>query len=83
MLDCLVPAVDAFKAETENSGNVAAALTAATAAAEAGMRSTIDMVSKHGRASWHRENTVGVQDAGATAIYFMIESFGRHLRAFL
>ena len=81
MLDCLVPAVDAYKAETEDGGDLVAALAAAVAAADEGMRSTVDMLSKHGRASWHRENTVGVQDAGATAMYYMIESFARHLQA--
>ncbi|GAI83240.1 unnamed protein product, partial [marine sediment metagenome] len=46
---------------------------------EKGMKATISMISKHGRASWHREKTVGVQDAGATAMYYLIESFVRHL----
>jgi dihydroxyacetone kinase-like protein len=53
MLDCLVPAVEAFKKELAGG--------------------------KHGRASWHGENTVGVQDAGATAMYYLIESFAKHL----
>jgi hypothetical protein len=43
------------------------------------MKATIPMMSKHGRASWHREKTIGVQDAGATAMYYLIESFVRHL----
>jgi len=81
MLDCLVPAVEAFKTETANGGEVDTALAAAVAAAQEGLRSTIDMVSKHGRASWHRDKTVGVRDAGATAMYYMIESFARHLQA--
>jgi len=78
MLDCLVPAAAAYKAAVESGVDPASALSAAVEAANAGMLSTVEMVSKHGRASWHRENSVGVQDAGATAMYFMVESFARH-----
>jgi len=79
MLDCLVPAVEAFKKELAGGVNLEVALKAAVTAAEEGMKATIPMMSKRGRASWHRENTVGVQDAGATAMYYLIESFVRHL----
>ena len=48
-------------------------------AAEEGMKATIPLMSKHGRVSWYREKTIGVQDAGATAMYYLIESFIRHL----
>jgi len=79
MLDCLVPAVEAFKKELAGDKDAEVALKAAVTAAEEGMKATIPMMSKHGRASWHGENTVGVQDAGATAMYYLIESFARHL----
>lgn len=80
LLDCLVPAVEAFKKELAGGG-IDTALKAALAAAEEGMKATIPMMSKHGRASWHREKTIGVQDAGATAMYYLIESFVRHLNS--
>ena len=79
MLDCLVPAAEAFKKELAGGADPEVALKAAVTAAEEGMKATIPMMSKHGRASWHRESTVGVQDAGATAMYYLIESFVRHL----
>jgi len=79
MLDCLVPAVEAFKKELAGGAEPETALKAAVTAAEEGMKATIPMMSKHGRASWHREKTIGVQDAGATAMYYLIESFVRHL----
>jgi len=79
MLDCLVPAVEAFKKELAGDAEPETALKAAVTAAEEGMKATIPMMSKHGRASWHREKTIGVQDAGATAMYYLIESFVRHL----
>lgn len=81
MLDCLVPAVEAFKKELAGDASPEVALTAALTAAEEGMKATIPMMSKHGRASWHREKTIGVQDAGATAMYYLIEPFVRHLTA--
>jgi dihydroxyacetone kinase-like protein len=80
MLDCLVPAVERFKKEIESNGDIVTAMNAAVEAAGAGLQSTVDMVSKHGRASWHRENTVGVQDAGATAMYYVIAAFARYLQ---
>ena len=80
MLDCLVPAVDRFKAEIESNGDIVTAMNATVEAASVGLQSTVNMVSKHGRASWHRENTVGVQDAGATAMYYMIAAFARYLQ---
>ncbi len=79
MLDCLGPAVEALKKELADGVGLVAALDAAVTAAEEGMKATIPMMSRHGRASWHREKTIGVQDAGATAMYYLIESFARHL----
>ncbi len=81
MLDCLVPAVEAFKKELAGGTAPDAALKAALAAAEEGMKATVPMMSRHGRASWHREKTIGTQDAGATAIYYLIEPFVRYLTA--
>ena len=42
----------------------------------AGMLSTIDMVSRRGRASRLGERSRGVQDAGATSIYHVLHAFG-------
>ena len=81
MLDCLVPAVEAFKKELAGGANPEIALKTSLIAAEEGMKATVQMMSKHGRASWHREKTIGVQDAGATAMYYLIEPFVRHVTA--
>jgi len=80
MLDALIPAVTTFKKQYQDAGNLNEALDAAIAAAEAGMKSTTDMKAKYGRASWHQEKTIGVQDAGATAMYYLIEAFARNLK---
>jgi dihydroxyacetone kinase-like protein len=40
------------------------------------MLSTIDMISRRGRASRLGERSRGVQDAGATSIYHVLHAFG-------
>lgn len=81
MLDALVPAVQAIKDASEAGKSIQEAMDAAVEAAEAGMKATIPLKSKQGRARWQGDNTIGVQDAGATAIYLMIESAARHLKS--
>ena len=81
MLDALVPAVQVIKEANDADKDMGEALDAAVEAAEAGMKSTIPLKSKHGRAAWQGEKTIGVQDAGATATYLIIESCVRHLKS--
>jgi dihydroxyacetone kinase-like protein len=78
MLDALVPAVEAFKKEVEVSGSAAQAFAVAVSASERGMQATAEMTAKYGRASWRREESVGLRDAGATAMHYLIQSFARH-----
>jgi len=79
MLDSLVPAVEAFQRSFYEKKDIIEALKAAVSAAEAGMLATDHMKAKFGRGSWRPDGTVGKRDGGATAFYFMIESFARHL----
>jgi dihydroxyacetone kinase-like protein len=82
MVDALVPAVDAFFQKTlSNDADSKAAIEAAIAAAKAGAEATVKMKAKYSRASYRPDGGVGVQDAGATAMYYLIESFGRSLAA--
>jgi phosphoenolpyruvate---glycerone phosphotransferase subunit DhaL len=77
MLDALVPAVEAFRGEIEAGAGAAQAFDAAATASEKGMEATTGMIAKFGRASWRREDSVGVRDAGATAMHYLIQSFAR------
>ena len=77
MLDALVPAVEAFRSDIEGGGGVAEAFEVAATAGEKGMEATTGMIAKFGRASWRREDSVGVRDAGATAMHYLIQSFAR------
>ena len=79
MLDSLVPAVETFQRSFTEKGDIVAALKAAVSAAEAGMLATDHMKAKFGRGSWRPDGTEGKRDGGATAFYYMIESFARHL----
>lgn len=74
MVDTIYPAVEAFKASIEAGDDLFTALDKTMAAAEAGMKSTIDLISKIGRSSRLGERTIGHQDAGATSSYLMIKA---------
>lgn len=78
MLDALAPAVQALKQAAQEGKPFPQALDALAKAAEDGMKATIPLKSKHGRAAWQGDKTVGVQDAGATAVAMMAESFAKH-----
>lgn len=67
MVDALAPAVEAFAAHDDWM----AAWGAAAAAADAGARSTTDMVARQGRAKYLGERGIGHVDPGATTIALM------------
>ena len=65
MLDALLPAVDAFEA---NTGDAARALAAAATAAEVGAAATAALRPRLGRASYLGDRAIGIADGGATAV---------------
>src|SRR6266704_1478772 len=67
MVDALEPAVDTLRARIGEGESLAQALDKAAQAAEAGMRATIPMQARKGRASYLGERSVGHQDPGATS----------------
>jgi phosphoenolpyruvate---glycerone phosphotransferase subunit DhaL len=74
VLDALAPAAKALRAAAAAGLPLAEALRLTLAAAEEGMKATIPMKSKIGRASWLADRTVGHQDPGATSFYLMLQS---------
>lgn len=72
VLDALIPAVAALKAHAEEGA--AAATKAAYEAAEVGMESTKDMISKHGRAAYYGEKSLGLVDGGSVAGKMIFEA---------
>ena len=81
VLDTLIPAVEALRREVENGTDPSTAVTAGVAAAEEGMKATVNMKAKFGRAQWFQEKSIGIQDGGATAMYYMIRSFADKMSA--
>jgi dihydroxyacetone kinase-like protein len=74
MLDALIPARDAFDQVRAEGGSFAKALRASAAAAEQGMRDTIPLVARKGRASYLGERSAGHQDPGATSSFLLIRA---------
>ncbi len=81
MVDALLPALDALKAAVAEGQGVADALAAAVAAAEQGMKDTIPLQARKGRASYLGERSVGHQDPGATSSYLILNALLATLRA--
>lgn len=74
MMDALVPARDAYRAALEEGASFADALRRAEAAAEEGMKSTIPLVARKGRASYLGERSAGHQDPGATSSWLLMKT---------
>lgn len=74
ILDALSPAVDAFKQAIANDASTPEALQQAVSAAEAGMKNTIPLVAKKGRASYLGERSSGHPDPGATSTYLILKA---------
>jgi phosphoenolpyruvate---glycerone phosphotransferase subunit DhaL len=77
MVDALEPAVDALRTRLTEGASLDEALAGAAAAAESGMRATIPMQARKGRASYLGERSIGHQDPGATSTALMIRALQR------
>ena len=74
MFDAWSPAIAALQSAFEKNDNVVAGLETAVAAAEKGMKDTIPLQAKKGRASYLGERSIGHQDPGATSSYLMLKA---------
>lgn len=74
MLDALIPARDAFASALADGADLPAALRRSADAAEEGMRATIPLVARKGRASYLGERSAGHQDPGATSSALLIRT---------
>lgn len=73
MVDALLPAAAAFSAAAARGAPAAEAWHGAGVAARAGVRATVPMVARKGRASYLGERSAGHQDPGATSSYLLVE----------
>jgi phosphoenolpyruvate---glycerone phosphotransferase subunit DhaL len=81
MVDALEPAVETLRARVAAGDPLPGALEAAAAAAEAGMRATIPIQARKGRASSLGERSIGHQDPGATSTTLIVQALQRAVTA--
>jgi phosphoenolpyruvate---glycerone phosphotransferase subunit DhaL len=74
MIDAWTPALAALKTALAGGKNINEAMQACLVAAEQGMKSTIPLQAKKGRASYLGERSVGHQDPGATSTYLLLKA---------
>jgi dihydroxyacetone kinase-like protein len=79
MVDALAPAVRALRSQLHSG--LGAAIAAARAAGEEGMRATTPLQASKGRASYLGERSIGHQDPGATSTALIIAALERALAA--
>jgi dihydroxyacetone kinase-like protein len=77
IVDALGPAVAAMRAGVDAGKPLAEAVADGRAAAEEGMRATIPMQARKGRASYLGERSVGHQDPGATSTSLIMAALER------
>jgi phosphoenolpyruvate---glycerone phosphotransferase subunit DhaL len=74
MIDALIPGRDALKLALVGGASFEDALRRSADAAGQGMRDTIPLVAKKGRASYLGERSAGHQDPGATSSHLLLEA---------
>jgi dihydroxyacetone kinase-like protein len=82
MVDAFSPAVDAFAGELDAGGTLTTASARAREAAEEGMRATVPLQARKGRASYLGPRSVGHQDPGATSTALVFSALERVARRF-
>jgi phosphoenolpyruvate---glycerone phosphotransferase subunit DhaL len=74
MVDALMPGRDALAQALAEGAEFADALRRSATAAEEGMRATVPLVARKGRASYLGERSAGHQDPGATSSYLLLKT---------
>lgn len=74
MVDALSPAVKVYHESAKNSSSLLDSLRQAVLAAEQGMKDTIPLQARKGRASYLGERSIGHQDPGATSSYLILKA---------
>jgi dihydroxyacetone kinase-like protein len=74
MVDALLPAVAALRDAQRDGAALGEALRRSAAAAEEGMRATIPLEARKGRASYLGPRSAGHQDPGATSTYLLLSA---------
>src|SRR5918993_213640 len=81
MVDALTPALAAYELELRMGGSLETAVSGAREAAAEGMRATIPLQARKGRASYLGPRSVGHQDPGATSTALMFAALAHAVLA--
>ncbi len=81
MVDTLLPAMAALKESVAGGKGCLGAMEDAVAAAEQGMKDTIPLQARKGRASYLGERSIGHQDPGATSSYLILNALLEAMKA--
>ena len=73
MVDALLPGLDALRAAEDEGAGLGDALRRSADAAEEGMRATVPLEARKGRASYLGPRSVGHQDPGATSSQILLD----------
>lgn len=74
MVDALLPAAETLREAADQGADVAEGLRRAADAAQEGMKATVELVARKGRASYLGPRSAGHQDPGATSSYLLMKS---------
>jgi phosphoenolpyruvate---glycerone phosphotransferase subunit DhaL len=74
MVDALLPAAQVMREAVDDGASLADALRRSAAAAEEGMKATIPLVARKGRASYLGDRSAGHQDPGATSSWLLLQA---------
>jgi phosphoenolpyruvate---glycerone phosphotransferase subunit DhaL len=77
MIDALLPALDALRAASDDGAALGDALRRSADAAAEGMRATVPLEARKGRASYLGPRSVGHQDPGATSSHMLLDVAAR------
>lgn len=80
MIDAWTPALKALQGAVDNGQSLDDALTAAATAAETGMKATIPLQARKGRASYLGERSIGHQDPGATSTFLLLNELANTVK---
>jgi dihydroxyacetone kinase-like protein len=79
MIDAMQPAVEAYRKALQGGEPISDALKKAAETARDGMKATIPLVAKKGRASYLGERSAGHQDPGATSTALLFQAAAESL----
>lgn len=80
MVDAMAPAAEAMKKTAASDSTLAEVLASGAEGAGKGVEATIPLIASRGRSRYAQEKAIGHQDAGATSIYYMLQTMAAFVK---